>query len=96
MGYSDTPGQEVQVLVLAFLLVLQKLVFDNPAYGALSVALVQNPINLMSKIKIISEIAIGMNWFHSLPANPMHLYLTPDTVALGPNLTAQICDYGLY
>lgn len=70
--------------------------FDSPAYGPLSTALKENTISLIGKIQMISEIAIGMNWFHSLPASPMHLYLTSDTVSLGANQHPQICDYGLY
>lgn len=85
----------------------EKLIFAYPVRGQESsceqvfrmeaMTTLQAPKNLgfWTKMNILTNVALGMNWFHSLPSKPVHLYLSPSTVLLGAEFGVKISDYGI-
>lgn len=81
----------------------EKLIFSYPSRGTESscekiFAITDtSPKNLgfWTKMNILTNVALGMNWFHSLPSKPSHLYLSPTTVLLDAEFGVKISDYGM-
>ncbi|XP_053558244.1 receptor-interacting serine/threonine-protein kinase 3 [Bombina bombina] len=54
-----------------------------------------NPIPWALKFRIIHQVALGMNWVHSLSPPLLHLDLKPKNVLLNADLHVKISDFGL-
>ncbi|KAM4710300.1 receptor-interacting serine/threonine-protein kinase 3 isoform 1-T3 [Discoglossus pictus] len=53
------------------------------------------PIPWALKFRILHEVALGMNWLHSLSPPLLHLDLKASNVLLNPDLHVKISDFGL-
>eukprot|EP00079_Xenopus_tropicalis_P009924 XP_002934332.2 PREDICTED: receptor-interacting serine/threonine-protein kinase 3 [Xenopus tropicalis] len=53
------------------------------------------PIPWALKFRIIHQVALGMNWLHSLCPPLLHLDLKPKNVLLNPEMNVKITDFGL-
>ncbi|KAG8455532.1 hypothetical protein GDO86_001649, partial [Hymenochirus boettgeri] len=53
------------------------------------------PIPWALKFRIIHQVALGMNWLHSLVPPLLHLDLKPQNVLLTNNMEVKITDFGL-
>ncbi|XP_068127628.1 receptor-interacting serine/threonine-protein kinase 3 [Hyperolius riggenbachi] len=73
------------------------LVMKLMKYGSLGTLIenVKNEIPYPLRYRILHEVAIGMNWLHSLTPPLLHLDLKPTNVLLDDALHPKITDFGL-
>jgi serine/threonine protein kinase len=60
--------------------------------------LLHNPkvaISLLQKVKMLKDIALGMNWLHCSKPAIIHRDLKPTNVLVDEHWNMKICDFGL-
>lgn len=53
------------------------------------------PISLLQKVKMLKDIALGMNWLHCSKPPIIHRDLKPTNVLVDEHWNMKICDFGL-
>ncbi|XP_048417933.1 ankyrin repeat and protein kinase domain-containing protein 1 [Stegostoma tigrinum] len=71
------------------------IVMEYMENGALDKLLVRYTLTWMVKSRIIHEMAMGMNFLHSMNPPLLHLDLKPGNVLVDENLHIKIADFGL-